>query len=300
MTDNKKPRLFRPTRESFKPKALLKEFVKIYVFYMFLSMLILMGLKDKLVLFPMKNTEWRNYIADVDKNLPTKTREVKFKADNGKMLDGFYIKNNNPTAKLVLVCHGNAGSVADRIPLAAHLAAAGASALVFDYEGYGDSEGESKMSRLIPDAVSAFDYAKNELGYKAEDIILYGESIGCGVATGTMQKRTPKAIILQSPFVSLMQTARDKLFFLYTLPDIVIVEPQLNNMAAVIKEHPPLLLMHGEDDKTLPCRYSKELYEKALEPKQLVIIPKVDHNDMYVGTNQLVLKTLRDFIAGLR
>lgn len=297
MTDNKKPRLFRLTKESFRPKTLLIELVKLYVFYLFLSMLILAGLKDKLVLFPMKNAEWRSYIADIDKNLPTSTREIKFKADNDKELDGFYIKHKNPAAKLVLVCHGNAGSVADRIPLAAHLAAAGASALVFDYEGYGDSQGEAKMSRLIPDAISAFDYAQNELGYKPEDIILYGESIGCGVATGTMQKRKPKAIILQSPFVSLIKTARDKLFFLYTLPDIVIVEPQLNNLAAVTKEHPPLLLMHGEEDKTLPCRYSKELYEKALEPKELVLIPKVDHNDMYVGTNQLVLKTLRDFIA---
>ncbi|HMW91020.1 MAG TPA: alpha/beta hydrolase [Candidatus Obscuribacter sp.] len=287
-------------KKAFTPRRIMIDLVKLYLFYVFLSMLIIMGLKDRLILFPMQDTSWKPGLKGMDEALKcTESKEVSFKTADGKTLSGYLVKNKNAAAKLVIINHGNAGNIGHRMGIAATLAAAGASALAYDYQGYGESQGDPKLANLIPDATAAYDFATKELGYKADDIILYGESIGCGVTTGVMASRPCRAVILQSPFVSLMSTARDKLFFMRTLPDFVMVEPQLNNLAAVQKPHPPLLLMHGDKDKTLPCRYSEELFAKASEPKQLFIVEGADHNDVYQDPGRGVLVTLKNFIASV-
>lgn len=279
-------------------KGVVIDLFKLYVFYVLLSLIIIFGIKDKLVLFPSADMSWKTCLPILDRDLKCQTSELSIPTLNGNKLAGLYIKI--PRSKfLTIVNHGNAGNIGHRIVIAANLIGAGSSVLLYDYQGYGESGGQAKLSNLVPDARAAYDYATNKLGYPSSSIILYGESIGCGVTSGVMKERTPRAFILQSPFVSLMKTAKDKLFFMRTLPDFIDPEPQLNNLASVEKAHPPLLLMHGDKDITLPCKYSQELYEKASQPKQIFLVKGADHNDIYCRSDNSVLLTLKNFIESI-
>lgn len=285
-------------KEPLTLRRILLDLFKLYVFYVLLSLIIIFGVKDKLVLFPSQDMSWKACLPILDKDLKCQTSKISIPTGNGNKLAGLYIKN--PRSKfLTIVNHGNAGNIGHRIVIAANLIGAGSSVLLYDYQGYGESSGEAKLSNLVPDAEAAYDYAMNKLGYASSSIILYGESIGCGVTSGVMKDRTPHAFILQSPFVSLMKTAKDKLFFMRTLPDFIDPEPQLNNLAAVERKHPPLLLMHGDKDTTLPSKYSQELYQKASEPKQLFLVKGADHNDIYCRGDNSVFLTLKKFIESI-
>ncbi|HNH76289.1 MAG TPA: hypothetical protein PLF23_21050, partial [Candidatus Obscuribacter sp.] len=127
-------------KKAFTPRRIMIDLVKLYLFYVFLSMLIIMGLKDRLILFPMQDTSWKPGLKGMDEALKcTESKEVSFKTADGKTLSGYLVKNKNAAAKLVIINHGNAGNIGHRMGIAATLAAAGASALAYDYQGYGES-----------------------------------------------------------------------------------------------------------------------------------------------------------------
>lgn len=251
--------------------------------YVGLSLVLIYGLKDILVLHPMKDTSWRAYLPKLDSILGAKTTEIQIPSGESTM-DALHVKVPG-TEKLIIVSHGNAGNLGHRVPLAAILGKCGASVLLYDYRGYGESSGEANCQNLFADGLNAYDYAVDKLGYKADDIILYGESIGCTVATHIMENKPAGKVILQSPFISLTRTARDKLFFLAVLPDWIKPTPTMDNLAPLQKPHPPLLLIHGDKDSILPVGYSRELMAKALPPKALYISPGEDHNN--IGTINL-------------
>ena len=291
---------FRNSLKSYTHKKVIVDLLRLYVLYVLLAMVIMTGLKDKLILFPYQDVSWKPIVKDMESKFNCQAQELKFKAKDGSLLSALYIKSKDPKVdKVAIVSHGNAGNLGHRIGLASYLLLACSSVLLYDYRAFGESEGQAKLGNIIEDGLSAYDYTANTLGYKPENIILYGESIGCGVTTSIMNERKASAVILQSPFVSLMKTARDKLFFLCTVPDLVTGKEQLDNLAAVKKAHPPLLIMHGDKDFTLPGKYSDELFAAASEPKQLFIVKGAGHNDVYSDPKNGVLGALKNFIQGL-
>ena len=179
-----------------------------------------------------------------------------------------------------MVSHGNAGNLGFRLGLASFIVASGQSVFLYDYEGYGESQGEAKLANLIPDAVCAFDYIVGPLGYKTDEVILYGESIGCGVTSGIMQERKARAVVLQSGFTSLVTAGKDKLWQLKILPDWSFPQPVFDNLSAVKRPHPPLLFIHGEKDAILPVQYSRTMFAEAAEPKQYYEVKGAGHNDI--------------------
>src|SRR6185503_6287796 len=102
--------------------------------------------------------------------------DVWFTTGDGVRLHGWFFRAPQPGAPLILWCHGNAGNITDRAPMAAEFARRGVSAFVFDWRGYGKSEGKPSESALYRDALAAYDFAVKSLG--AKSIIVYGESLG--------------------------------------------------------------------------------------------------------------------------
>jgi len=285
-------------------KNLLKAMAQLYFMYVLIAAVSLYFFADKIALFPSSD------LADKDKILAfmkskfnVAAKEVKFKAEDGKLLVGWYFQNAaKKDAPVVLVSHGNASNVECRVGIAAYLLFAGTSVFLYDYRGYGESEGVASLKNLVPDAHSAYDYLISEMHYKPSEIILYGESIGCGVTSDLARDVPCKAVILQSPFTSLCRAGKDHLFFLHTLPDFVfpLCVPALDNLSYVKTDHPPLLIIHGEKDTTLPFTYAKELYAAAKEPKTLLSVPQAGHNDVYEYSDSGLLAGLIKFVSSLK
>lgn len=285
-------------------KNILRGLAQLYFLYLLIAVVCLYFCADKLALFPSSDlTDKNKILAFMKAKFNVEAKEVKFKAQDGKLMVGWYFQNSaKKDAPVVLVSHGNASNVECRVGIAAYLLFAGTSVFLYDYRGYGESQGEASLKNLVPDARSAYDYLVQGMHYKPDQIILYGESIGCGVTSDLAKQVKCKAIILQSPFTSLCRAAKDHLFFLHTLPDVVfpMCVPALDNMSYVKNEHPPLLIIHGEKDSTLPFTYAKELYAEAKEPKTLISVPQAGHNDVYEYADSGLLAGLIKFVASLK
>ncbi len=285
-------------------KSLLKGLAQLYCLYVIIAAVCLYFCADKLALFPSSDLRDKDKIlAYMKAKFNATAQEVKFPAKDGKNLVGWYFQNSaKKDAPVVLVSHGNASNIECRVGIAAYLLLSGTSVFLYDYRGFGESQGEASLKNLVPDARCAYDYLINGMHYKPEQIILYGESIGCGVTSDLAQQVACKAVILQSPFTNLCRAGKDHLFFLHTLPDFVfpLCVPALDNLSYVKKEHPPLLIIHGEKDSILPFAYAKELYAAATEQKTLLPIPQAGHNDVYEYGNSGLLAGLIKFVSSLK
>jgi fermentation-respiration switch protein FrsA (DUF1100 family) len=253
-------------------------------------------MKDKLALFPMKNTDWKPYLPEMATKLKVQTKELFIPGPHQSKLAALLV--TRPGSKYIyLVSHGNGGNLGFRVALAAFLVATGQSVFLYDYEGYGESSGEARLDNLTPDGLAAYDYLVGAGGYKPEQIILYGESIGTGVTTGIMSERKARAVILQSGFTSLVQAGKDRLWQLKIFPDWMMPSPHLDNLSAVKRSHPPLLFIHGTLDQILPVQYSRTMYAEALEPKRYYEIVGAEHNNIGMTDTPAFCNTLSAFLT---
>ncbi len=282
-------------------KNLLRGIVQLYLLYVVLGLLILYVFKDLGVLHPMQDETWKPQMSKMDELFKTKSKILKIPipAFNGKgegNLSACLVEKPG-SDKLILVSHGNAGNLGHRLGLASLLVSSGASVLLYDYQGYGESNGGATCNNLLADGLTTFDYAVNDLHYKPENIIIYGESVGCGVTTHIMENRKAGKVILQSGFTSLSNAARDKLFFLWVLPATLTPEPNFDNLRAVQKPHPPLLVIHGDKDQILPLSYSQTMFEKALPPKEMYICYGEGHNDIGLKNTVGFIEAVKKFVT---
>lgn len=222
-------------------------------------------------------------------------QDVYFNTADGAKLHGWFYRK--PDSKYVaMVTHGNAGHIGGRLLLADVLLDAGVSVLMYDYRGYGKSKGEPKLQKLVTDADTAFTYLVNEQHYKPADIILVGESIGCGV-TSDLLKMHPDVpgVMLVSPFTSLSRLARSKVPYFCIYPEFLDFDPPLDNMAMVRQKHPPLLITHGDADNLVPFSESETLFAAAAEPKQFMPLKGCGHND-YIKDHEFFKRGLLQFL----
>ena len=202
-----------------------------------------------------------------------KKSDVSFSVPGGKNLSGWFFKKAG-SSKVMLVSHGNAGNISDRLILAESLLSCGTSVFLYDYEGYGESQGSPSVQKLCNDAVAAYDYLVSQEKIPPRDIIPYGESIGTGVTCYLSTQRSLTRFILQS---GLLYDA--SLTTICGLPASIptVGFPISNNIAVLKAPHPPVLLLHGKDDRFLPPRYSQLLFKLASAPKQLSLIDNMQH-----------------------
>jgi pimeloyl-ACP methyl ester carboxylesterase len=293
--NSRQPKAKKPRKKVTFKSALIYCF-NLYLCFLLCGVFLVFGIRDKIALFPMQNTEWKSFLKEMPAKLSVQTKELMIPGADGSKLAALLI--TKPGSKYVyMVSHGNAGNLGFRLGLASFIVASGQSVFLYDYRGYGESTGEAKLANLIPDGLSAYDYLVGPLGYKPDQVILYGESIGCGVTTGIMQERKARAVVLQSAFTSLITAGKDKLWQLKIFPDWLCPQPHLDNLSAVKRPHPPLLFIHGDKDTILPVQYSRTMFAAALEPKKYYEVKGAGHND--IGFTDLAgfRSALIDFVA---
>jgi uncharacterized protein len=213
---------------------------------------------------------------DLDAIANVERHDVYFPSANGSKLHGWWFPNQN-FKPVILISHGSGGNLTFRGWLINSLLLSGASVFIYDYQGYGRSEGDTTIEGTCDDARAAYDYLTRDLSISPKRIFLYGESYGTGVTCKLASEVPCKGVILQSGYASLRESGRQILAILNLYPQWLFPQPELDNRAYVSKRHPPLLLLHGLRDTLLPCTLSTTLFHGASEPKSLLLMPGADH-----------------------
>lgn len=218
-----------------------------------------------------------------------------FTSSDGLRLHAWYLPHAAPRAAL-LHLHGNAGNLTHRMEAATLLhQRCGASVLIFDYRGYGRSEGTPTVLGLLADPRAARAYLAARERIAEQQIVLLGESLGGGIAVDLVAQDGARGLILESTFSSLRDVAAAH------YPEFLVsmlLADKLNSTVRIGKYRGPLLQVHGEADQVIPLASGRRLFEAANEPKTLLTLPGHDHNDRlpaeYYAAVDRFLKQLPD------
>jgi uncharacterized protein len=190
----------------------------------------------------------------------------------------------------VLVFNGNAGHKAHRLPLARSLAIHGLEVVLFDYRGYGDTEGSPSERGLLRDAA-----AVAEAAFETDlPLVYFGESLGAAVATLLAVDRPPSALVLRSPFTSLADMARTHY---PALPAGLLLQDRYEVEEAMGRLEVPVLVILGTADTIVPPALSRRVFEAATGPKQLVEMEGRDHNDPDLVAGAELADSIRTFLS---
>lgn len=274
------------------------EFVILLLLYVLLCPLISIRVYERLMFFPSHGYDGQLVKAQMPRILSEgiKKYDVSFPGPNGNRLRGWFLKNPKQ-AKVMLVSHGNGGNISTRLILAHELLSSGTSVFLYDYEGFGESQGSPTVQGICQDGLAAFDYLVSQEKVPSKNIIAYGESIGTGVTCYLSTQRPVSALILQGNFPSLIYVAHDHLWFTWLYPDSWF--PDLNNLAVLKAPHPPVLFIHGKDDPFLPPRYTQFLFDRTCGSKQLTFVDSVGHY-LQRPDDQLFQATIKEFVSSLK
>ena len=216
---------------------------------------------------------------------------INFKtSDNFELKGWFHLKNSNK--KTILFLHGNAGNLDNRIDKLNSLGSMDINFLIIAWRGFSGNKGKPTEKGLYEDGRSAINWLYNK-GVKEENIIVYGESLGTGVATHLSQNKNFAGIILETPFTSMIDAA--KKFYPY-IPVGLLLKDKFDNKSKIKNIGVPLLIMHGEADQIVPFEMGKEMYKIANEPK-FSYFTKHDNHMMEFDEN--LIKALNSFLKGL-
>lgn len=209
--------------------------------------------------------------------------DLTLRAEDGVELHGWWIpagaQRADRAAVHLLLCHGNAGSIENRLLHARSLVDAGVDVLLFDYRGYGRSQGSPSEAGTYLDARAARQALLARSGVDASRVFYLGESLGAAVALELALANPPRGLVLQSAFTSIRDMAR----FHYPLIPQALVPDAYPNLARVPQLRAPLLVLHGDADEIVPVAAGQALHAAAPEPKKLLILRGLGHNDLVSG-----------------
>jgi alpha-beta hydrolase superfamily lysophospholipase len=213
---------------------------------------------------------------------------------DGEQLYAWYCRAERPRASAVF-CHGNTGNLTKTADVIPHFLAAGINVLFFDYRGFGRSTGIATYRGVIADGVTTSRF-HDRIRPKEIPSILYGYSLGGGVAAQVILRHPFDGLILQSTFTSLPEVTR----FLYpTLPLHWFAGKLFDTLNVVKRLQVPLLVMHGTADETCPCRMGTEIYEACPTPKRIHHIEGGLHKDLFIRDPDSLIWAMSQFIADL-
>jgi fermentation-respiration switch protein FrsA (DUF1100 family) len=208
-----------------------------------------------------------------DADFPQAT-EVELKAADGVRIFAWTVPPK-PGKPVVLYFHGNGGSLAHRVARFRKLVDDGTGLVALSYRGYGGSDGSPSEDGLIADGRAAYDFARAT--YPDAKIVLWGESLGTGVAVAIATEKDVAAVILEAPFTS----AADVAFSAYPfVPVSLLMKDQFRSADRIGKVTAPVLIMHGARDRIVPFRQGERLFALANEPKQFVRFADGGHEDL--------------------
>ncbi len=237
----------------------------------------------------MYHPDENNYFGD---KLKVNIEKVKINTSDNINLLAWFHKKDLKKFKTIVYFHGNAGKLENRIHKLNHFKDMKVNFLIIAWRGFSGNEGKPSEEGLYEDGNSSIRWLKN-LGLTEKDIIIYGESLGTGIATEIAQNKNFAGLILETPFTSMIDAAKN--FYPYIPVDLILKDKYKNNVK-IKNINVPLLVMHGEEDQIVPFWMGKKIYEIANKPKYSYFTKYDDH--MMEFDKKLVL-TLKTFIKSL-
>lgn len=251
------------------------------------------GLIDRfLVFFP----EWELVLTPGALGLAYE--DVFFTASDGVRLHGWFVPGREATTWVWF--HGNAGNIGHRVEnialLHRHL---GANIFIFDYRGYGRSEGRATEEGTYLDAEAALAYLRSRQDVDPARLVLFGRSIGSAVAVEMAARHQVLAVVLESPFTSIPALAQRLYPYLPARLIALFMETRYNSLDKIRDVHAPLLVLHGDQDEIVPLDMGRQLFEGANGPKEFYAIPGAHHNDTYIVGGEAYFQALRAFVENV-
>ena len=201
--------------------------------------------------------------------------EVAIKTGDNLLLSAWYFPANNPS-HLIMYCHGNAGDIRDWSHAMPPFLEMGCSVLLFDYRGYGQSQGKPSESGLYLDGESVWGWVEEKAEDEGITAVILGKSLGSAVAIHIAMQTPPAALILDSAFTSMREIA---LTVTPWLPDSML--PELyESLKIVPKLTCSTLVIHGRNDTLVPLAHGQALFDAMTCPKTMRIINGADHNNL--------------------
>jgi pimeloyl-ACP methyl ester carboxylesterase len=193
-------------------------------------------------------------------------QDMYFTNADGLKLNGWYFPaaTNSPRKNLaILVCHGNGGNITYLQKLTKRLRETDANVLLFDYRGYGDSEGKPSEEGTYRDAQAAYGWLR-QTGFAATNIFIYGESLGGGIASGLALREPAGGLILESTFTSTTDVGVERFPW---LPVRLLSSIKYDTQKKLPQIHVPVLIMHSREDRLVPFKLAETNLATANEPK---------------------------------
>ena len=222
--------------------------------------------------------------------------DVFLTASDGTSLHGWYVPGDGPTT--LVWFHGNAGNISHRVENLLQLnRRLGVNVFIFDYRGYGRSDGKPSEKGLYLDAEAAIEYLVRDRGLDPEtDLVMFGRSLGAAVAVEMATRHRVRAVILESGFPSVRAMAKRVFPFVPSAMLLSLVEARYDSLSKLPNVRAPVMVLHGDRDLTVPIELGVELYEAANDPKRFYRIQGADHNDTYHVGGEPYFEALRDFV----
>ena len=220
-------------------------------------------------------------------------QDVSIETTDGVTLHGWFITGRS--SQVLLFFHGNAGNISHRLDSIVQFQDLGLSVFIVDYRGYGQSEGRTTEEGIYRDADAAWRYLIESRGVAANDIVIFGRSLGASVASRLAIQHQPLALILESSFTSVPDIAKD----LYPwLPVRWLSRLSHATRDYVQDVRCPVLVVHSRDDEIIPFHHGEAIFASANEPRTLLAI-RGTHNDGFLRDERNYIEGLRAFLSGL-
>ena len=222
-------------------------------------------------------------------------REVTLTTEDGLRLMAWYRPAQTPDGPVIVFFHGNAGNIGNRGAKIRPFIVAGFGVMLLSYRGYGGNPGSPTEEGLNRDGRAALEFLSNN-GVPSRRAVLYGESLGSGVAVEMATERPVGGVVLEAPFTSVADVAASQFFF---VPARYLVRDRFDSLSKIDAIGAPLLILHGERDRTIPVRYGRRLFAAARQPKKSLFYPRAGHNDLFdFGAGADVVAFVRGLFPG--
>ena len=214
---------------------------------------------------------------------------LKLKTSDGNHISARYFKNKG-SELTILFSHGNAEDIGGLEGLAKKFIDAGLSILVYDYHGYGTSEGQPTEANAYRDIDAAYDYLTVNEEIDPERIVLHGRSLGGAVSVDLATRRPIGGLILESTFVSGFRVLTSIPLFPFD---------RLESGKKISRVRCPILVIHGMNDRIIPFWHGRRLFELSNEPRTCFWVPKAGHNNVAWIARGDYFKKIREFATGI-
>lgn len=243
--------------------------------WLLLSPRLVPGLYMRFLLRPEKNC---GSPEDMQSLLALGGEEIYFSNGKGQQLRGYYFSCNTEaprSSSMILYSMGNDGDIEKRASVLALLLKTGVPVFIYEYSGFGKSQGKPSLKNAICDSQDAFDFVVERFNKSTEEIVLYGESLGGAISARLLSNRSAGALILKSSFSSLARISRELCVWLRIYPSILL--PLMDTGKKLRSVVVPVMIIHGHLDRKIHWKHAESLYSNCQASKTLLWLPNSRH-----------------------